>query len=260
MKVISLLQPWATLVVIGAKLYETRSWKTEHNEEILIHASKKMTKAQKALCKTEPFKSALAGIDELPLGKIIGMVEIDSVHPTEEAGPIMYEDIRLYPQNTKGMKQTEIDDIWGLAADRETAFGDYSPGRFMWKLENPVAFTHHYPINGQLSIWNFDERICVGCGCSENDCRHCIELSGHGCYWSERYLCSVCDVIAELKKDLQQWTNEVEINKLSPFPYSEKETAEMTTVFIAKIEAQYSKHLKDPASIPEFAKFIKAHQ
>jgi len=39
-KVLSLLQPWATLVVMGIKKIETRSWSTTHRGALLIHASK----------------------------------------------------------------------------------------------------------------------------------------------------------------------------------------------------------------------------
>ena len=39
MKAISLLQPWATLVSIGAKRVETRSWRTDYRGPIAIHAS-----------------------------------------------------------------------------------------------------------------------------------------------------------------------------------------------------------------------------
>lgn len=41
MKVITVLQPWATLLVTGKKHIETRSWKTNYRGEILIHAGKK---------------------------------------------------------------------------------------------------------------------------------------------------------------------------------------------------------------------------
>jgi activating signal cointegrator 1 len=40
MKAISICQPWATLIVIGAKRFETRSWKTDYRGILAIHASK----------------------------------------------------------------------------------------------------------------------------------------------------------------------------------------------------------------------------
>lgn len=38
MKVLTLKQPWATLVAEGIKKYEFRSWKTKYRGKILIHA------------------------------------------------------------------------------------------------------------------------------------------------------------------------------------------------------------------------------
>lgn len=46
MKVISIIEPWATLIKEGKKYIETRSWKTNYRGEIYIHASaKKISKS-----------------------------------------------------------------------------------------------------------------------------------------------------------------------------------------------------------------------
>ena len=44
MRVITLKQPWATLVAEGLKKYEFRSWKYNYRGEILIHAGKGIDK------------------------------------------------------------------------------------------------------------------------------------------------------------------------------------------------------------------------
>lgn len=44
MRVITLKQPWATLVAEGLKKYEFRSWKYSYRGEILIHAGKGVDK------------------------------------------------------------------------------------------------------------------------------------------------------------------------------------------------------------------------
>lgn len=41
MKAISLWQPWASLVAVGAKKIETRSWATKYRGSLAIHATKK---------------------------------------------------------------------------------------------------------------------------------------------------------------------------------------------------------------------------
>jgi hypothetical protein len=37
-----------------------------------------------------------------------------------------------------------------------------------------------------------DQRRCRVCGCTNDDCRQCIEKTGRPCYWVEDDLCSVC--------------------------------------------------------------------
>ena len=44
MRVITLKQPWATLVAEGLKKYEFRSWKYSYRGELLIHAGKGIDK------------------------------------------------------------------------------------------------------------------------------------------------------------------------------------------------------------------------
>jgi hypothetical protein len=67
MKAISLWQPWATLVAIGAKTIETRGWSTSYRGPIAIHAAKKLIPDFGSICHSEPFSSALekAQYDEM---------------------------------------------------------------------------------------------------------------------------------------------------------------------------------------------------
>ena len=44
MKVLSIKEPWATLIINGYKEYEFRTWKTNYRGKILIHASKNIEK------------------------------------------------------------------------------------------------------------------------------------------------------------------------------------------------------------------------
>lgn len=37
-----------------------------------------------------------------------------------------------------------------------------------------------------------EEPTCRICGCTEDDCSECIEVTGHPCHWSEPDLCSRC--------------------------------------------------------------------
>ena len=44
MKVLSVIEPWATLIKEKQKFIETRSWKTSYRGELYIHASSKKNK------------------------------------------------------------------------------------------------------------------------------------------------------------------------------------------------------------------------
>ena len=69
MKVLTIKQPWATLIMQGDKRFEFRSWQTKYRGELLIHAGKGIDKeAIKRLSKYLPA--------ELPLGKILGRVTL----------------------------------------------------------------------------------------------------------------------------------------------------------------------------------------
>jgi hypothetical protein len=135
-KAISLKQPWATLVILGAKLYETRTWKTSHRGVLAIHASQSFTDAAARLCQHEPFRSVLraagyrSGCD-LPRGVVLGTVELVEVCPTDELDP------------------REL-------SARELAFGDFRPRRFAFKLVNPVPWEPPVTMPGQLNIYEID--------------------------------------------------------------------------------------------------------
>jgi hypothetical protein len=59
MKAITILQPWASIIVYGAKHIETRSWATKYRGKIVIHAAKSCKKWHMNIAFGEPFYSAL---------------------------------------------------------------------------------------------------------------------------------------------------------------------------------------------------------
>jgi hypothetical protein len=44
------------------------------------------------------------------------------------------------------------------------------------------------------------KRTCRVCGCSDMDCRQCIEKTGQPCYWVEADLCSACEPVQQKPK------------------------------------------------------------
>jgi activating signal cointegrator 1 len=142
MKVISLLQPWASLVVYGDKKIETRSWNTKYRGKLLIHASKKYLPEQMKLGEkfNREYGAGLGFTEDLPTGQIIGVVEL--IHVVESR--YCFEDNEF---EDKGHK-------WKLTK-AERAFGDYSPDRFGWLLSNPVLFKTGIPAKGSLGLWEY---------------------------------------------------------------------------------------------------------
>ncbi|MDD2377764.1 MAG: ASCH domain-containing protein [Bacilli bacterium] len=120
MKVITIRQPWASLIVYGYKKFEYRSWKTNYRGELLIHAGKTYDKNELLM-----FNSL--GI-EFPTGCIIGKVVL--------------EDCLKVTDDLKQKNQL----IYGLTKD----FVGYA-----WKLTNPIIVDKIY-LNGKLSLWEYD--------------------------------------------------------------------------------------------------------
>lgn len=94
MKALSLWQPWATLIAVGAKTFETRSWSTDYRGPLLIHASKNTDGLYAA--RTYPFRDALlkAGYerpDDLPLGICIALCDLVTVVPVESVRDRIFE-------------------------------------------------------------------------------------------------------------------------------------------------------------------------
>lgn len=147
MKVLSLWQPWATLVVIGAKAFETRGWRPPQGvigQRIAIHATKSEDGAARRLCMAEPFLSALRlvygddyqGDDRaLPRGVILGSVLLVSAKPTEE--------VRSWLSKMDRGK-------------RELQFGNYSDGRVAWRLDARRVLNEPIPAKGMQRLWNWD--------------------------------------------------------------------------------------------------------
>ena len=133
MKALSLIQPYASAIMIGLKRIETRSWSTKYRGRIAIHASKGMPKWAKDFAAIERAHGRLP--TRLPLGAIIGFAEIVDMEHTEQSslhiGPI------------------------------EKMYGDYSLGRWSWILDNiqPLPDDQLIVCRGSLGLWTVQESL-----------------------------------------------------------------------------------------------------
>jgi len=132
MKAISLWQPWASLMAIGAKTIETRSWSTTYRGPLAIHASKRLV-----LPNDPEFLKAVKDLGlldrELPLGAIVGTCELYDCIPVEKATATFFR-----------------------RPDKEILFGDWSPGRYLWLTQNFKRFDIPIPARGKQGLWDWE--------------------------------------------------------------------------------------------------------
>lgn len=152
MKALSLLQPWASLVAVGAKRIETRSWATRYRGPLAIHASKRFPKSTREVLPLNTFQDALFGQDgcynsvfDLPLGAVIAICRLVECCIIAESG--LY---RMVP----GLKDPPQ---WftALPGEPECSFGNYAPDRFAWILEDVVMLPQPVLAKGQLGLWEW---------------------------------------------------------------------------------------------------------
>lgn len=158
MKAISILQPWASLVAIGAKKIETRSWPTNYKGPLAIHASKRFTMTNRKLCDDDTFMAALfyssmakiTHADQLPLGAVIATCNLVRC--------LYIKDDGLF--KVHGFTAGFAPDM--SVEEPEKSFGDYTTGRFAWILED-VKQIKPVPAKGQLGLWNWEppEGVCI---------------------------------------------------------------------------------------------------
>lgn len=156
LKVLTLTQPWATLVAIGAKQLETRSWATSYRGPLAIHAAKglaDMTEAEyRALLRREPFASVLYDPHDpytplharLPRGAVVAVCRLSACWR-----------VPVVPWHTYGGQITLP------PAEPERSFGDYTPGRFAWELADVRRLPTPIPARGALGLWDFT--LCDVC-------------------------------------------------------------------------------------------------
>jgi len=136
MRFLSLTQPWATLMAIGAKRIETRSWRTHYTGPIGIHAAKGFPGWAQSTCWESPFAQALVRggenhPDTLPRGAVVAVATL--------------VDCIL---------------IQGPPIGDEAQFGDYTPGRWAWRVGGVSRLLVPMLATGHLGLWS-DEDLSV---------------------------------------------------------------------------------------------------
>lgn len=152
MKVLTIKQPFASLIMAGIKTVETRAQDTKIRGRIFIHAGKNfadelpvfdsdgygawpyivdMLKVHGARYYHELGKKYA----ELPRGVILGSVELVTSTPAEAWLKAMEE---------------RPDDL-----EREEMLGDLGPSRYAYTLKNPQYLSSFVQARGNLGFWNY---------------------------------------------------------------------------------------------------------
>ena len=133
MKVLSLTEPYATLIKLGKKKIETRSFKTNYRGELYIHASS--TKIPKEWKNNKELMN-LVKDSVLNFGySILKCKLVDCVYMDEEF-----------------LDKIKKDKL-------EYLVGDYKPGRYAWILDDIEVLDKPIFSKGKLGIWNCEEDI-----------------------------------------------------------------------------------------------------
>jgi hypothetical protein len=135
MRCLTLTQPWATLVAVEVKQVETRNWSTRYRGLLAIHAGQGYGWWSRSylagLCQTEPFCQVLDRVgcpsfDRLPRGAVIAVCQLTDGRITATTVP----------------------------PEPERSFGDYTPGRWAWRLDGITPLAEPIPAVGAWGLWS----------------------------------------------------------------------------------------------------------
>lgn len=148
MNALSLTPPWGTLIAIGAKRFETRSWPLPAaciGQPLAIHQTKGLAglggeAGYRALLSRRVFGEALLAGNirwetQIARGAIIAVVVPIACYRITASGLHAHGTTRPLPD------------------ERERSFGDYTPGRWAWEFAEVQRFATRVACRGMQGIW-----------------------------------------------------------------------------------------------------------
>jgi len=118
---LSVRQPWASLIILGLKSVEIRSWPTSHRGPLFIHAAK--TLDERALGRFR--------LSDVPTGALIGVVDLIGVEPFTPA-------------------------TWRKLAPEHLDTGPFTLGLYAWTLADPRPLQQPVPWRGDRSLFEIE--------------------------------------------------------------------------------------------------------
>lgn len=156
-RAITVRQPWASLIAVGAKTIIDQAKPTDYRGPLLIHARKAGGVSWdddpdlwKAITTGTTVEAFLALADTLPLGAVVASCVLADCVPIVDADGCKDGTAHLCVVNENGLLHSPLDRPW---ADGETEhlvsdqlpFGDFSPGGYAWLLEDVKATSERCP-------------------------------------------------------------------------------------------------------------------
>ena len=163
MQAITLWQPWASLIAHGVKNLETRDWYPPRaliGQRIAIHAAKKFTRQM---------------VDDIVGDEYVMRKEADlnwqPTHPSDFSPLHLatlrcgYNPLDLLPRGCvvatailAGYAPTDSDKVRDYLRDHpdERHYGDFSRGRFAWRLIQVERLAVPIPATGMQGFWQWD--------------------------------------------------------------------------------------------------------
>ena len=152
---ITLHQPWATLIALGLKSVETRSWPAPERllgRAIAVHAGRRVVRRPGHRIERE--LRDRVGRDwsrAIPAGAVVatavlaGMTRVKYVDAM--TGHAVHDD------------STEVGCAAGVGRTPVDPWGDFSAGRWLWFLAEEQALTDPVPAVGRQGFWHWDLEI-----------------------------------------------------------------------------------------------------
>jgi hypothetical protein len=144
-RILTLWEPWASLIALKLKQYETRSWRTNYRGKLAIHAAKRPIKQDecssmlKGLTKEvrEQLWDSLCKITATPpYGCIVEIVDLSDCE-------------KMLPS----LIQTQ--------SNLEKNLGNWAFDRFAWKLENGIALPEPIPLKGGQGLRHLTDETAL---------------------------------------------------------------------------------------------------
>lgn len=142
MKVFSVWQPWATLLVRGFKKIETRGWPAPQyliGQRLGVAATASVKGPQLRAYREPGFAlhyatTGMPELDQLPYGALLGTA-------------VLSQCVSISPEFMASLSPAEL------------SFGWYEEGRWAWVLKEPVALSTPIPVKGRQGLWEIEDAI-----------------------------------------------------------------------------------------------------